>query len=351
MDIGVIGEGEGTIIDIFQLFQARGQFRENELSRIKGIVYREKGALEVTEKRELITPLDRIPFPDRDLFKIAKHSYIFSSRGCPYRCVFCASSRFWGRLRLFSPHYVLKEIKELVNNYGVKLISFFDDSMMADKERLKEIVRLLAKENILSKVKFSANARANLLSEEVVRLLKEMNVVSIGMGLESGNARVLRYLKGSNISLDDNKKAIGLLKKFGIAANASFVIGSPDETENEIRDTYNFIRNNPLSLVDAYVLTPFPGTPIWEEAKKKGLVSEEMEWGRLNVNFESNYKDAVILSEILSRKQIIDLYRKFRRQRLGRNLRNIFSHPFVMDIPKVALRTAREKWDQLLRKK
>lgn len=343
MDIGCIGEAEETMVELFEIFLDRGSFPKEQLKKIKGVVFWENGRLYVTEKRDPIGNLDSLPLPARDVFKMEKHSYIFSSRGCPYRCTFCASSRFWGKVRFFSAEYVVKEIEELVNKYNVRMISFFDDLFVANKSRLKEIVNLMKKTKLPKKVKLTCSCTANRIDDETGRLLKEMNVLSVGMGLESGCERTLKYLKGNAFSLEDNFRAVKTLEKYGIKANASFVIGSPLETREEIMETYKFIQNNPLTLVDVYVLTPFPGTPIWAYAKERGLVSDDMDWDRVNVNFESNYKNAIILSQKLDRDEIIKLYWKFRKQRLYRNLKNILRSPFVRDVPKTAFRIFFEK--------
>ena len=343
MDIGCIGEAEETMVELFELFLDRSSFPIELLRKVKGIIFWENGGVCVTESRDPIGNLDSLSLPARDVFKIEKHSYIFSSRGCPYRCTFCASSRFWGKVRFFSAEYVVREIEELVNNYHVKMISFFDDLFVANKNRLKEIVNLMKKTNLRRKVKLTCSCTANQIDDETVRLLKEMNVLSVGMGLEAGCERTLKYLKGNAFSLEDNVRAVKTLEKYGIKANASFVIGSPFETKEEIMETYRFIQQNPLTLVDVYVLTPFPGTPIWAYAEKRGLVSDDMDWDRINVNFESNYKNAIILSEELDRDEITKLYRKFRKQRLYHNLKNILRSPFAIDVPKTAFRIFREK--------
>jgi anaerobic magnesium-protoporphyrin IX monomethyl ester cyclase len=343
MDVGILGEGERTIIEIFERFLERGKLMKEELARIKGIIYRnDQNQIQATETREPIDPLDQIPLPARDLFPIERHTYLFSSRGCPFRCAFCASSRFWNTVRFFSAEYVVEEIKELIARHGVRLISFYDDLMMADKRRLHKLVSLLKEEKIEKKVKFAVNARANLLTEEVVWLLKEMNVVSVGMGLESGNERILRYLKGDRISIEENRRAIQFLKKYRIAANASFVIGSPDETREEILDTYRFIGTSGLNFVDTYVLTPYPGTPIWEYAKEKGLVQEDMDWGRLNVNYASNL-NPVILSGTIRKKEMDQLFSKFQKQRVSIAIRNLMGHPFLGDICRLSLRRIVDK--------
>jgi len=349
MDVGCIGESESTMIELLELFSEENRLPKRKLRDIKGIVYREDDDLIMTKKRELIQNIDAIPFPARDLLKINKHSYTFSSRGCPYRCSFCASSRFWDKLRFFSAEYVVEEIKELVQRYNVRLVSFYDDLFIANKRRLAHIVDLLRKENSLKKIKFTCSCRANLITDDIARLLREMNMVSVGMGLESGCERILKYLKGEHACVEDNRNAIKMLKRYGIAANASFIIGSPDEKEEEIMETYRFIKENPLNLIDVYVLTPYPGTPVWEYALERGLVSNDMDWSRLNVNFELSHKESIILSEMLSRKRLYKIYRKFRRQRLWRNLKNVWTHPFVMDLPKMIPKIIVEKADVMIK--
>lgn len=339
MDVGCMGEGERTIVDLFSLFIHKGRLLRDDLAQIKGIVYHDRTGIVTTLSREQISNLDQISFPARDLLKIGWHSYMFTSRGCPYNCVFCASTRFWDKLRFFSAEYVVKEIEELVEGYNVKIISFFDDLFIGNIPRLREIVEILENKNFLRKVKFTCSARVNLINDEVAALLKRMRVFSVGMGLESGSNKTLKYLKGNNISVEDNKRAVALLSKYKIAANASFVIGSPRETREEIVKTYLFVKNNPLRLFDTYVLTPFPGTEVWEYAKGKGLVSDDMDWKKLNINFGVNSKDTVILSEVLSREEIVKIFRKFQILRFFKNARNVWFTPQIFDLPKIIFKT------------
>ena len=337
--LACLGEAEETIVDVFRLFDEKKGFSKEDLNNIKGIAFwGEKSNLVITEPRPMIANLDHIKMPARDLLDIGKHSYIFSSRGCPYRCSFCASSRFWNRVRLFSAEYVVEEIKELYEKYGVRMISFFDDLFIISPERLKKITKLLKEKGLGGKIKFTCSCRANLVNEEIAKSLKGMGVVSVGMGLESGSQRILQYLKGDLTSVELNKNAVNVLKKYGIAVNASFVIGSPDETEAEMMETYNFIKNNPLDLVDVYVLTPLPGTPIWEYAKTRNLVSDDMDWSKLNVNFEVSHKEAIILSELYDADQLYRIYRRFRRLRLYKNIKNIWHSPFLADLPKYVIK-------------
>ena len=344
MNVGCIGEGELTVVELMKVFRKYKAFPSDELEKLDGIVFRKKGKLIKTQPRVPINDMDQlIPYPERSLEGPVKHAYIFSSRGCPYRCVFCASSRYWNQVRFFSPEYVFSELERLSKESGAKMISFYDDLFVADKKRLHDIATLVEKSGLAKKIKFTCSCRSNLVTEDIVVDLKRMGVVSVGMGLESGNSRILYYLKGKTVTVKDNRRAIELLTSAGIKANASFIIGSPDETEKEMMDTYDFIRKSKLSFVDIYVLTPYPGTPVWDFAKSRDLVSDDMDWSKLNVNFDVNHANAIILSETMNRERLYQVYKKFRRQRLVRNIRSLITHPMLLDLPKVAIGTAKEK--------
>jgi len=332
MDLAVIGEGEETIIPVMDVFLKHSSFPQNELQEIEGIAFKDDNEkLWQTPRRELISPLDKIKYPARDMIKIRSHSNMFSSRGCPYKCTFCFSTRYWDQLRFFSAEYVVNEIKELVEKYKVKRISFFDDLIIANRDRLTEMVELIRREQSLSKIEFGVNARANLVTEETARLLSEMGVTSVGMGLESGNEKTLRYLKGGSVSVADNYAAIKNLQKYGIAANASFVIGSPDETKEEIMDTYNFIKTSGLNFVNTFVLVPLPGTPVWDYAKSIGIVSENMDWNRLNIYYHDK-KNPVIVSSKVTKQEMDKIYRKFYRQRIFLAAKTAWFHPLFREM-------------------
>ncbi|HSW65037.1 MAG TPA: radical SAM protein [Dissulfurispiraceae bacterium] len=343
MDYAVLGEGEHTIVELMdQIIAPIGRGRK-DFSYINGIAYRNgDGTLHMTPPRPLIEPLDSIPLPARDLLNVRKQSNLFSSRGCPYRCTFCSSSRYWDKVRFFSAEYVVNETREMVERYGVERINFYDDLMIADKKRLERLVDLLKMEPTLSRVKYWMNARANLVTDDTARLLKEMGVVSIGMGLESGNERTLKYLKGGSVSVEDNYNAVKILHKYGIAANASFVIGSPDETADEIMDTYRFISKSGLDFADTFVLFPLPGTPIWDEAVQRGLVSENMDWNRLNVYFLKQ-KQPILMSNRVSLKDMQSLYRKFKRQRLYIAAKKAWFHPYFKEMVRAGASTVAHK--------
>ena len=353
MEVAILFEGEETMAELVNVYAQAGQFNPDNLSSVKGVAYRDKKQLVFTKSRELISNLDDIPRPARELLDIkGTHLSMFSSRGCPYRCVFCASSRFWNTTRLASAKYVAEEIFELYFNYGAKLISFYDDLFIVSKPRIQELVEILASKGILGKVRFSCSARANLINTSTVKLMKKMGIVSVALGLESGHPRILKNLKGSNVSPDINSEAIKILDEQGIAPNASFIMGSPTETSEEMMVTYGFIKKSPLRNFNIYVMTPFPGTPIWSEAIENQLIPEDFDnWSILDsVHFARHYKNAIVVSRTMSREELYKAYKKFQRLRYWIFMKNAYRHPFVKDVPKMALNLAKERIVNLIRK-
>lgn len=340
--LGCIGEAEATIVDVVNVFVNDGLSPKN-LATIPGIVYWDNDEFKKTSDRNPIPNLDDLPMPARDLMEIGTTTYMFTSRGCPYKCTFCSSSRYWGKTRFFSADYVVSEIEFLYRKYHVSMIRFFDDLFIAKRSRLEEIVDKLEEKNLLGKIKFTCNCRANLIDDDMVCLLKKLGVVSVGFGLESADEKTLQYLKCDSVSVERNRAAVEIVKKGGIAVNASFVIGSPQEGRDSIMRTYDFIQSSRLDSFEIYVLTPFPGTPVWDYAKARGIVTEEnFDWAALNVNLYRNPEGSIILSEILSKEEVISYYKKFKRLRLLRNFKSIWRHPLKGQLPRYIMARVKE---------
>jgi anaerobic magnesium-protoporphyrin IX monomethyl ester cyclase len=281
-DVGVVGEGEETFHELANLYQEKSKFSDKDLKKIQGLVFTDKkNKLNFTPSRELIKDLDKIPPPAIDLLKLKEHylipgpagahivgirGYIVTSRGCPYNCIYCSSKTIWPQVRWHSAERTVAEIKTWVKKYGATHIYIYDDLMIANRPRLRKIISLLRKEGLLGKVDFEILGRANLIDEEMCKLLQEMNASSVAIGFETGSERLLKYLKGGTVTIEQGEKAIKLLKKYKIKITGLFMVGSPTETEEDLKKTFKMASNPDIELAHVSFSVPFPDTQFWEYA-------------------------------------------------------------------------------------
>jgi len=346
VDVGVIGEGEETMLELMNIFKETTDFQESDLQNVKGICYYNNGKLKINEKRPLIEPLDKIPIPDRSLlnmehylertsivpFRFKRNVHILTSRGCPYKCAFCSTSVFWGKHRAFSADRVINEIKSLINDYHVELIHIFDDLFIINQKRFFEIADKIDKEKINQKVMFMCLARSDLLNDKIMEAFKKMNVDCIGIGLESGSEKVLKYLKRGTTTVNQNEKAIQYCLDYKITCMGSFMIGNPNETREDLEQTLALIKKNqynPYFSAITYITTPLPGTTLWEDAKEKGVVSEEMNWNDLCMDIPNNIEDikkAPLLIDV-NIKDFYDMSQLFREENEKQQFKN---YPIIL---------------------
>jgi len=329
MDFAIIGEGEQTFLELVKHLDGKIKDRR----KIKGLAFWKDGKIVMNKPRPLIESIDSIPMPARDLLEKTTMPTMFTSRGCPYKCIFCSSTHFWNTVRFHSAGYVLDEIKYLVDN-GAKHISFTDDLFIANKKRLEEIVSGIKKQGINKKVTFTMWCKANLITPETAKLLKEMNTELVSLGLESGSDEILKYAKGSAASVADNERAVNLLKDNGINVQATFVIGFPKDTRDTIMQTLDFIKHSRLDSFEVYMLAPMPATPIWEYAKSRGLVSEDpdFKWSSIAHRADYDINDKIVLTENLTKQELFELHKKFiwlrKTRKFKHMMRNAIRHPY-----------------------
>ncbi|MBU1076026.1 MAG: B12-binding domain-containing radical SAM protein, partial [Spirochaetes bacterium] len=308
--VGVIGEGEETLLEIVRMYSKK----KKNLNSIKGIVYREKGKIKRTPVRPAMD-LNKLPMPDRELLDL--DYYLFSvpgkgferttllatSRGCPYSCTFCSSKTIWGQcVRLRDVENVLDEIDHVVNKLNIKYINFSDDTFTLNRNRIIEICEGIKKRNL--DFKWEAMSRANLLDEELLKLMKETGLTRLSIGIESGDPEILKRMK-KGIELDDIRKVYKLVNKLKIETRGSLMIGHPYETKKSVWNTFKFIRKlKGLLQVYINIATPFPGTEMYEMALK-GIGGTKL----LTKDFSQfrRYGNAVMEVNDLSRDDLIRL--------------------------------------------
>jgi radical SAM superfamily enzyme YgiQ (UPF0313 family) len=281
-DFGCIGEGEQTLVEFVKHVMKSGSVED--LLKIDGLVHHYSSTMR-NNPRAFIDPIDQIPFPFREPAFVP---HLMTSRGCPYKCRFCSSSAFWKTTRFHSANYVVNEMEYLVN-CGATAIPIQDDLFVAHKQRFIEITQKLKDRKLNDKFHSSINARANLITQDFCDMLKDgFPIQEVHFGAESASDRVLQ-LMGKNVTAAQNQKALDVLKANGIKAVCSFIVGWPTETEEELITTYEFMIKNmkdekldPWSSVN--ILTPLPGTAVWSDAVKSGIIDlNNFNWDRLGI--------------------------------------------------------------------
>jgi len=315
VDIGVIGEGEETLRELMHLYMRKEATPEN-LEKVNGIVYWHKGQRVQTAPRAWIMDMDSIAKPDRAFIHRPDQLWqqpLFTARGCPYQCTYCASTRFWQKTRYHSIPRVIEEIEDIIRDFPQQsLIAINDDLFPLNRKRLRTVVEAIRAKGLHKKVGFTLNTRANVFDTEIVELIAAMNGQIVGFGFESASDKILKQLKGKTSSREA-LKALQLCEKYGIAVVGSYMVGSPDETWEDLARTYWFIRNNRDRIWKLSVLlsTPFPGTEFWHEAEARKLVDENFQrWNSLDLGLEPG--ESVYLNQHIPVKEFVPIYDRFR---------------------------------------
>lgn len=292
-DIGLLGEGEITLSQIIELYQKR-QINHTNLQKIDGLVYFHHRRLFFTKPRQLIPNIDDLPFPARDMinmenylkdhhnfYNIKRMMIITTSRGCPYHCIYCSSSAHWGKFRFHSVSYVIQEMESLIKTYNIDGITFWDDLFIAPPERIIELAKEIKKHGWHKKIAFIGQARSNLANEKIIKALKSINFKRLSFGFETYSPRMLDYLKVHSVQVKDNLETIRLCHKYNIDVTAGFIVGSPTETIEDLKITYDTMKKYPLDVTNIYLLAAYPGTKIWQYCQENNLVSDHMDLNRI----------------------------------------------------------------------
>lgn len=323
-DIGAYGESEDTFVDLVRLYR-EGHLTPDYLKDIPGIVYWDGDQRKQTPARDVVQDLDLIIPPDRSVMKtywppsksiIQWPQPIYTSRGCPFKCVFCIFSMDSQKVRYHSVDRVVMEIEDILRHHPEQEhITIHDDLFALSKKRLAELTAGIRSAGLHKKVSFICMAKASIFNDEMAKLMRDMNVSIVTFGLESGVERILKYLKGERNKVEDNVRAIDVCAKHGIRMGGYFIIGTPHETYEELQQAYWFIRHHfpPMSMVGIYRLTPFPGTKFWQEACEKGIVSNDLEdWRPFNY-LDHDKRDYLFFNEHYSLQTFKQAYEHFTR--------------------------------------
>ena len=278
------GEGENTIKEIVKHVAG-----EIEASDIPNIVVKIGGKYIKNKPSVIISNLDDLPFYDWSLYM----DYHFwrpyqgsayrmgdyqSSRGCPYKCLFCFYNTFYKAnkevktIRFYSADRCISEMEELTKCYDLHFWKFHDSDFLLRPE--KDFAELMGEYNKRIGLPFVCNTNANSISKEKAKLLKSANCKSVTLGLESGSERIRRQVLGKEVSNKKIIEAVSFLKNEGLRVCTSNMLGLPKETENDLRETISLNRIASPDLAEPSFFYPFKGTELGDNCYKNGFVKD-----------------------------------------------------------------------------
>lgn len=306
VDYLVLGEGERTFAELL-----RDLDQKDKLRRIPGLFFKDDGVVSNTGPPRLIQNLDEIPFPARHLTPYKKYSSllatgstvttIFTSRGCPFRCSFCARPHLGNRFRFQSAERVVDELQEC-KNMGIDDFLFYDDTFCINKQRVIDICKDIVSRRL--DIRWDIRARIDTVNDEMLKHLKMAGCQGIHYGIEAGTERILRVLK-KGITLEQARSTIELTHKHKLPVLAYFMIGNPTETKEDIYETFRVMKELNPDYVHMTILTPFPGTEIYLDGLKRGIIKEDC-WREFAKNPTPDFV-APHWDEIFSREELNDL--------------------------------------------
>ncbi|MHA1436660.1 MAG: B12-binding domain-containing radical SAM protein [Promethearchaeota archaeon] len=270
------GEGEHTFRELLQ---------GKPKSEILGLSYRENGKVFHNPERPQIKDLNTLPFPKNKLITSDPYHYIWipawvceSSRGCPFSCNFCCVTQFYkGKYRVKTPERVIKELERVPK--GTQLIFFVDDNFTLYKKRVIRICELLEKTHLNKHLLFVCQSRVDDIANnpEMVKAMSKAGFICFFLGFESFKQISLNTMQ-KQYTIDKVRKSVKICHKNGIMIFGSFIIGNIGENEKDTWKTFKLMKELELDMMMTNPITPFPGTPLYDEAVKNEWIPKDFKW-------------------------------------------------------------------------
>ncbi|MDF1500925.1 MAG: radical SAM protein [Anaerolineales bacterium] len=338
LDYGLVGEPDLTLRDLIDHLENRIDERSDEinllfekhdadyqthiyaddevdLSKIKGIVWRDGDEIRVNFPRPFIADLNDLPMPRHELLPLKDYrmpmikgpfTFIVTSRGCPAGCTYCIKhvSYQYG-LRLRSPELLMEEMWKL-KELGIHNIHMYADLFTVHRDQVMELCERMIEEEI--DIKWTCNSRVDHVDKEMLEMMSKAGNWLISWGIESGNEQILKHARKGAYP-DKARKSLRWAREAGIKNWGYFIIGLPGETEDTIRETIDFSKSLPLDIALFHVAAPYPGTPFFFEVV-------ENEWFRPGTRWEQVDMDqgTVLDYPELSAEELLDWQKRAFRE-------------------------------------
>jgi radical SAM superfamily enzyme YgiQ (UPF0313 family) len=332
VDFCVRGEGEYTMLELVETV-----LKGEDLKLVKGITYKNgKGEVFANPDRDFIKNLDELPFPARDLLPMDKYrgtisldggrpfTAVLATRGCPFNCHFCSLHSMWKGQRRRSVNNVLEELRYIKKQYGIKYLNFPDDLLVLNRQWAQELFEGMVKCG-LNSIKWDCNGRIGIMTEELLKKMKAANCQCINYGIEFGSQRLLDFT-GKGIKIPQVFETIGLTNKVGIPIKGLFMMGYPTETRETLQETINLAKSLKMDYLAVSIVTPYPGTELYEYCKQRNMLKEK-DWSNYDV---VQLRHEAIQLEHISMEELLECTIKINQDFLMRPsyiLRMVRRHP------------------------
>ncbi len=280
VDFAVHGEGEATMSELVSILSQE----RPDYSAIHGLSFRDEQRMVHNPERSLADDVSSLPHPARDrllyteLLPRRKVAHMMgemvTSRGCPYRCAFCAVHTAWGGrgARLRNPQDVVGEVLEQRDRYEARFFTFWDDLFTGNRKRTVAVCDAFIKAR--AGVSWVCLARANTVDEELLGLMKEAGCVQVQMGIESGSDRTLERMR-KGITVAQSRRAAAMVRRAGLSLHAFLLVGIPGESRDDMEATARLIPELEPDCVELSVFAPYPGSALCAELMADGRLTIE----------------------------------------------------------------------------
>ena len=263
IDYAIVGEGEHTWVELC---------RGGRADRIKGLIHRVDSRVVCNGPRPLIQELDEIPFPKYEKFELARYTAgipILSSRGCPYRCIFCQQSSMLGkRWRMRSAENLFREIQYWYER-GHRAIHFLDDNFTLKKERISKLCKLIKSQGLKDMQFSAAGVHVNHVDRKLLIEMKEVGFNYLAFGVESGSDKILKVLK-KGITVKQVENTLKVASDLNYKIKLYFIVGSPYETLDDVKASIRLALKYPVALARFTNMVPYEGSALMDWIRESG---------------------------------------------------------------------------------
>jgi anaerobic magnesium-protoporphyrin IX monomethyl ester cyclase len=270
VDFVVRGEGEKTLIELYRCLKQKKDF-----SHIPNLSYRKNGRVVNNPLSSVIEDIDLYPPFPYHLFQHEKYDlgFVLSSRGCPYQCIFCSNRVTTGKAYRFrSAEAIKNELEMLYSEYQKKYILFLDDNLLVSKKRIYSLLEEIKKSGLDKKMTFNFQARGDNVDYTLLQDLYNCGFRSVFFGLETASERLMKVIKKGE-TVAQCVEAVKMAKEIGFHVSATFIYGLPGETHQDRLDSVLLSKNLKLDMVRYNNATPYPGTELYEIARKENRLN------------------------------------------------------------------------------